>query len=194
LISGVFPLIIKLFFNTKLENQNFILFAWFTTKFISDLFAFLYFKFYHGNIFPVFHISVIIENLLLVAYFNSFNLISKKTKIFLIQIPIIIFIFESCFYSSILELNKISILTYNFSIAVLMMKLMLNSNQNIIKNNFILLVNILLFHSISFVYFLFEQIRRFNEDITFIVYPIYVCFIVTLNIYYSFFLWSRRKI
>jgi hypothetical protein len=193
LISGFLPLLIRYFSKTKLDYHNRILFLWFVTRFIADLCVFIYFKNYHGNTFPIFHISVLIENLLLIAYFNSFNLISRKFKLILFLFPFVSFIFETCFYRSIFDLNVISILTYNISIALLMMKLLFYSHHAFIRNNFILIASLFLFHSISIVYFLVENIRRFDDDLTYILFPFYAGFVLLLNIYYAYFLWSRRK-
>ena len=193
MISGFLPLLIHYFSKTKLDYHNRILFAWFVTKFTADICVYIYSKYYHGNTFPISHISVLIENLLLIAYFNSFNLISRKFKLILFLFPFVSFIFETCIYRSILDLNVISILTYNISIALLMMQLLLSSYHAFIRNDFFLIASLFLFHSISIVYFSVENINRFNEDLVIIVFPFYACFVVVLNIYYAYFLWSRSK-
>lgn len=193
LLSGLVPLFIQLVYKPKLENHQLILFGWFVTKIISDLITFICFKYYHLNIFPVFHVSVLIENLLLVAYFNSFNLVSKKIKRLLLLIPIFILFFEISIYSSIFKLNSISILTYTFSISILMLLLLFHMKNNSIRSNFYLIAHLFLFHSVSFIYFLFENLRRFDTELNSMVFPIYFCFILFLNLYYSYYLWLMRK-
>lgn len=194
LLSGLVPLFIQLVYKPKLENHQLILFGWFVTKIISDLITFICFKYYHLNIFPVFHVSVLIENLLLVAYFNSFNLVSKKIKRLLLLIPIFIFFFEISIYSSIFKLNSISILTYTFSISILMLWLLFNMKKISIRIHFNLISHLFLYHSVTFIYFLFEKVRRLDTELTTLVYPIFACFIVSLNLHFAYNLWLKRKI
>ena len=193
LLSGLLPLLIQLVYKPKLENNQLILFGWFVTKIISDLITFICYKYYHLNIFPVFHVSVLIENLLLVAYFNCFNLVSKKIKRLLLLIPIFIFFFEISIYSSIFKLNSISILTYTFSISILMLLLLFQMKNNSLRSHFNLISHLFLYHSVSFIYFLFEKVRRLDTELTSKIFPIYFCFILFLNLHYSYYLWLKRK-
>ena len=193
LLSGLVPLFIQLVHKPKLENHQLILFGWFVTKIVSDFITFICYKYYHLNIFPVFHVSVLIENLLLVAYFNCFNLVSKKIKRLLLLIPIFIFFFEISIYSSIFKLNSISILTYTFSISILMLLLLFHLKNKSIQSSFYLIAHLFLFHSVSFIYFLFEKVRRLDTELTSKVFPIYFCFILFLNLHYSYYLWLKRK-
>lgn len=194
LLSGLVPLFIQLVYKPKLENNQRILFTWFFTRIIADLMTFSCYKIFHLTIYPIFHVSVVIEFIILVLYFNSFNLVSKKVKRLLMFLPVFIFIFEVFIASSIYKMNSISILTYSFSISVMMLLLLFNMKKISIRSHFNLISHLFLYHSVTFIYFLFEKVRRLDTELTTLVYPIFACFIVSLNLHFAYNLWLKGKI
>ncbi|MEN9303103.1 MAG: hypothetical protein RL264_1532 [Bacteroidota bacterium] len=165
---------------------------WFLTKSIADLSCLIAYKVLKCNFFPIFHISVIIENILMVVYISDFLKIQSLFKKVLFTLPVFIFGLEVFFYGSFFDLNKIGLISNNAVVSILLLILLLNQLK-IEKREFLLILNLFVFHSISFVYFLFDHIRRYNDYISKNIYPVYIVFVVILNLHFLYFVWSRRK-
>jgi len=193
LLSEWIPLVLFICLgkNLKKTRDNIIL-MWFLTKSIADLSCLIAYKVFKCNFFPIFHISVIIENILMVVYLSDFLKIQSLFKKVLFTLPVFIFGLEVFFYGSFFDLNKIGLISNNAVVSILLLILLLNQLK-IEKREFLLILNLFVFHSISFVYFLFDHIRRYNDYISENIYPVYIVFVVILNLHFLYFVWSRRK-
>jgi hypothetical protein len=188
-IPLVLCIVLPRIFGNKIKTS---LLFWFATKCIADLASIITLKILKLNFFPIFHISVLIENLIMFVYiFNFFNF-SKTKRLLLYSIPILIFVFEILFFGSLFELNKISLVTCNLLVSILLL-ILLFAPKKIEKREFSFILTLFVFHSISFVYFLFDQFRRYNEYINENIYPIYIVFVVFLNLHFLYFIWSKRR-
>ncbi len=101
LLSEWIPLILFIClgknFNKTRDN---IILIWFLTKSIADLSCLIAYKVFKCNFFPVFHISVIVENILMVVYISDFLKIKSLFKKFLFALQVFIFGLEVFFYGS----------------------------------------------------------------------------------------------
>ena len=167
------------------------LLAWTSIRFIADALSFILKFLLNLNIFPVFHISVLIEGILITFFYSRLN--KKGKSIGWISIfPVIFFFLDALFWSSIIESNGISFMLYNLLTVILMLMLLLNLNK--IENTFRPIIKALfVFHSVSFIYSILEHLIRINDDMMQIAYPIFLLSIVSLNLYIFYYLWSIRK-
>lgn len=194
LISECIPFLVCITLFKKISKKiNLYLIIWFAIKCISDISALVVDQIFGLNFFPIFHISVLLENLLLISYVKGFiKLTSFKYRWFYI-LPFIIFLVEIIFFNSIYELNKISLITNYLSISILLF-ISLFSSKKIEKSEFPVVRSLFVFHCISFIYFLFDPFRRFNDYISEWIYPIYAMFAIFLNLHFLYYVWSKRKI
>lgn len=193
LFSEWIPLILFIFLGKILRHtRDKAILLWFATKAISDLSCLIAYEIFRYNFFPIFHISVVIENILMIVYIGDFLKIKSLIQKILYALPVFIFVLEVFFFGSLFDLNKISLITNNASVSILFLILLLKGLR-IEKREFSFILNLFVFHSISFVYFLFDQIRRYNDYISENIYPVYIVFVVFLNLHFLFYVWSMRK-
>jgi len=193
LLSEWIPLLLFIFLckSIRKPRENVIL-IWFATKCFADLGAMLANQYFKVNFFPIFHISLLIENICMFLYIGNYFVVSHRKRLLLSIIPFLVFVLEISLFGSFFELSKLSVLTYNASVSILFLILLLNGLK-IEKREFSFILNLFVFHSISFVYFLFDQIRRYNDYISENIYPVYIVFVVFLNLHFLFYVWSMRK-
>ena len=192
-ISEIFPVIAGLIFLKKKSDFHIqLLTAWFLVRFLTDTITYLLKINFEISVFPFYHVSILIESLILINFYLHLNKNNTfKVKI-LYLIPIIIFLVEIFFFSSIFQVNKIGFMFYNFIVSSLLLSLLLKFNK--IDRYLLPIVKALfVFHSVSFFYSLFETFFRINSELMAIVYPVFLIFILSLNLFYTFYLWSPRK-
>lgn len=193
LLSEWIPLILFIFLGKNFKKtRDKVILMWFVTKSIADLSCLIAYKIFEYNFFPVFHISVIIENILMIVYISEFLRIHILLRKVLFALPVFIFGLEVFFYGSFFDLNKIGLISNNATVSILLLILLLNQLK-MEKREFLLILNLFVFHSISFVYFLFDHIRRYNDYISENIYPVYIVFVVIVNLHFLYFVWSKRK-
>jgi hypothetical protein len=167
------------------------LLAWTSIRFIADGLSYILKFQLNLNIFPVFHISVLIEGILIIFFYSRLNK-KGKTLGWMFIFPMIFFFLDVSFWSSIFESNGISFMLYNLMSVILMLKLLINLNK--IENTYRPIIKALfIFHSVSFIYSILEHVIRINDDMMQIAYPIFLLSIVSLNLYIFYYLWSVRK-
>lgn len=192
LLSEWIPLVLCIYFYKIICKEiKKTLLIWFAIKCLADLISLIAYKIFNVNFFPVFHISVLIENILMFIYISYFFYLNRLKKYVLYSLPIFIFGCE-IFLGSFFELNKISILTYNGSVSILLLISILQIKK-IEKIEFSFILSLFLFHCISFVYFVFDRFRRYNDYINENIYPVYIVFVVFFNLHFLYFIWSKRK-
>lgn len=167
------------------------LLAWTSIRFIADGLSYILKFQLNLNIFPVFHISVLIEGILIIFFYSRLNK-KGKTLGWMFIFPMIFFFLDVSFWSSIFESNGISFMLYNLMSVILMLKLLINLNK--IENTYRPIIKALfIFHSVSFIYSILEHVIRINDEMMQIAYPIFLLSIVSLNLYIFYYLWSVRK-
>ncbi len=164
---------------------------WFLIRLISEVISyFVKFKF-HLNVNPVFHISVLLEGILMVWFFIQMNN-KPKNKYWIYCIPLLSFYFEVKYSGSIYNSNGISFMVYNLISSILMLISLINENKidefsrTLVKALFIL-------HSVSFIYSIIENVIRINDTVMQIVYPVFLFSHVVFNVFISYYLWLARK-
>ena len=193
-ISDLFPVIAGFLFLKNKRNIHIqLLTVWFLIRFLTDTITYILKINFEFSVFPFYHVSILIEGFLLIYFFDTIN--KNSTYLFktLYLIPIIIFLLETLFFSSIFHINNLSFIVYNCLISILLLSLLIKINKvdyyllPIVKAFFV-------FHSVSFIYSLFENFIRLNSELMPIVYPVFLLLIMSLNLFFTFYLWSPRKI
>jgi hypothetical protein len=192
-VSELFPVVAGfIFLNKKYDFHIQLLTAWFLVRFLTDTITYLLKINFELSVFPFYHVSILIEGVILIYFFVSINKNSTYIIKTLYLIPIIIFLMETLFFSSIFQTNNLSFIVYNCLISILLLTLLIKINKvdyyllPIVKAFFV-------YHSVSFFYSLFETFFRINSELMAIVYPVFLLFILSLNLFYTFYLWSPRK-
>lgn len=167
------------------------LISWFIIRFVSELISYLFTFQFKLNTTPIFHISVLLESIFIILYFNEMNKFKKYFQL-LLFIPALSFYFEIKYPGSIYKSNGISFMTYNILSALIMLKLLWNY-EKINEFSRPIIVALFIFHSVSFTYSIIENEIRNNDSLMQIVFPFFLLSIVSLNLYISYYLWSARK-
>lgn len=192
LIFGFLPIIAISTFWNRSKPLIISLLVWFILRFLADLFAHFFYQYFELNIYPIFHISVLLEALALITFFISLDKNPSKKKQWIYLIPIVVFVLETIFTGSLFQVNRLSIVSYNLLISVLMMRLLVYYDKidsflvPIVKSLFV-------FHVVSFISSLFEHVLRINSEMMSFVYPGFLLLILSLNLFFTYYLWSTRK-
>lgn len=190
--SGLLAAAIAVICKFSNDKISFSLIIWLIIRLLSDSLAFLLILKFRINNFPVFHVSILMEALLILNFFHGFFKTKVEFRILTYFIPVIIFILETQFLGSILSSNRISFMSYNLMTSILMFILIWNIkrikifDQSIVKALFV-------FHSISFIYSISENVIRVNDDLMSLILPIFLVSIISLNLFFSYHLWSVRR-
>jgi hypothetical protein len=190
--SGLLAAAISVICKFSNDKISFSLIIWLIIRLLSDSLAFLLILKFRLNNFPVFHVSILIEAILISNFFHGFFTSKVEFRILTYLIPVTIFILETQFLGSIFSANRISFMSYNLMTSILMFILIWNIkrinifDQSIIKALFV-------FHSISFIYSISENVIRVNNDLMSLILPIFLVSIISLNLFLSYHLWSVRR-
>jgi hypothetical protein len=193
IVSGFFPLAV-IFLNrrncTKSLHVSFIL--WLASRFTSDVTAHFFYEYIGISVFPVFHISILVESLLIIWYFFH---ISKSLNGYLkiiYLIPIAIFLLETQVFGSIFTTNRFGLMSYYTIVSALMLTLLFSNNR--IEQIDLTIIRVLfVFHAVSFVHSIFEHLLRTNQETMALIYPFVLLLIVSINFFFTKYLWSVLK-
>ncbi len=193
LVSSIAPILASiLYLTTKKDFQIKLLTIWFLIRIVSDSSSILLKDFYDINVYPFFHISVLLESLVLICFFLSQVNIPTKNKFIISLIPVLIFVFEAIVFKGFFNVNHYGIMCYNLIVSLLMLNLLLRHESIRIKLIPIIKA-IFILHAISFIYSIAEVKIRMNIELMPIVYPIFLFSVVIFNLFISLYLWSVRK-
>lgn len=193
LVSSIVPIVVSiLYLITKKDFQIKLLTIWFLIRIVSDSSSILLKDFYDINVYPFFHISVLLESLVLIYFFASQVNIPTKNKLIISMIPGLIFVFEAIIFDRFFNVNHYGIMFYNLIVSLLMLNLLLRHESIRIKLIPIIKA-IFILHAISFIYSIAEGKIRMNVELMPIVYPIFLFSVVIFNLFISSYLWSVRK-
>lgn len=177
------------YYKSKISTS---LISWLIIRLISDLTSYILKMHFDFNIFPVFHISILIESILLLQYLIELLGTKNKARFLLFLIPVIIFILETCYFSSILTINRISLMSYNSLMTFLTIYLIYNIEQ-IDEFNRPIIKALFIYHSVGFIQSIFEHIIRVNQETMIYILPLFLSIVVCLNFFITYYLWSMRK-
>lgn len=193
LVSSIAPIVASiLYLTTKKDFQIKLLAIWFLIRIVSDSSSILLKDFYDINVYPFFHISVLLESLVLICFFSSQVNIPIKNNFIISLIPVLIFVFEAIVFNGFFNVNHYGIMCYNLIVSLLMLNLLLRHESIRIKLIPIIKA-IFILHAISFIYSIAESKIRMNIELMPIVYPIFLFSVVIFNLFISLYLWSVRK-
>jgi hypothetical protein len=190
--SGFLATASSIFSKYSHGNLSLNLIGWLLIRFLSDILAFLLILKFGVNNFPVFHVSILIEGVLILNYFHEHFVTKMKYRIFLFLIPILIFILETKVFGSIFSSNRISFMSYNLLTSITMFLLIFNTKK-IKQNHQPVIKSIFVFHTISFIYSISENIIRVDKELMTLILPIFLFSTVCLNLFITYQLWSVRK-
>jgi hypothetical protein len=193
LVSSIVPVVVSIIYlNINKDFQIKLLTIWFLIRIISDSSSILLKDFYDINIYPFFHISVLLESLVLISFFGSQVNIPSKNKLIIGLIPVLIFVFEAIIFDGMFDVNHFGIMCYNLIVSVLMLNLLIRHDS--LRTKIIPIIKAIFFlHAISFIYSIAEGKIRMNIELMPIVYPIFLFSVVIFNLFISLYLWSVRK-
>lgn len=176
------------FFKKPLENK--VLFFWYLTRFTADIAVFICFLIFDKVFFIIFQTSVIFETVLLSVLLNK-AFVKDKFKL-LHLFPLLILLIEIFNFLINGKIIQLGFIFYNLIASILLLVVLLKMH-GINKTNFNTFKILFVFHAVSFIYSLFDNIIRDNIDLMKLVYPIFLFTIVFLNIHYIFNSWFTRK-
>jgi hypothetical protein len=176
--------------NNHLLKKSIVL--WFTIRLLADSISYILKIKLNLNLYPVFHFSILIEGMLIINYFQSIRRIYTKRSYYLYLIPIIAFIIDVNFISSIFQNPRLGYFFYYILCSILLF-ILLKSSIEINQFNFVVIKVLFVFHSVLFVYSLFENLIRKDSVLMPIIYPLFLLFVISLNLFFSYFLWTKRK-
>ena len=176
LCSSIFPALILAF------RWQCSLSSWFKTlvivRCVADL-SCLYFKIEFGNVFPVFHVSVLLETACIIFLFKESLQFSK----FLGSLLLIVLI---CFAITEMNLgiwrNNYWTTLIAYAIVVLLSVAALLKGGAIDKKYSLIFFALLVFHASNFIYVLFEDVIRDNALLFSSLQPLIIGLIVFLNL------------
>lgn len=148
---------------------------------VADL-SCLYFKIEYGNVFPVFHVSVLLETVCIILLFKESLQLSKILGSVLLFVLI-------CF--ALIEMNQgiwrnnywTTLIAY--AIVVLLSVAALLKGGGTDKKYSLIFFSLLVFHASNFIYVLFEDVIRLNTLLFSLLQPLIIGLIVFLNLAFS---------
>jgi hypothetical protein len=176
--------------NNHLLKKSIVL--WFTIRLLADSISYILKIKFNLNLYPVFHFSILIEGMLIINYFQSIRRIYTKRSYYLYLIPIIAFSIDVNFISSIFQNPRLGYFFYYILCSILLF-ILLKSSIEINQFNFVVIKVLFVFHSVLFIYSLFENLIRKDSVLMPIIYPLFLLFVISLNLFFSYFLWTKRK-
>ncbi len=182
-----------LFNNKKNELLRKSVVLWFTIRLLGDIISYILKMKLNLNLYPVFHISILIEAMVMINYFQSMKRMYTKRSYYLYLIPIIGFIIDVSFIGSIIQNPRLGYFFYYLLCSILLF-ILLKSSMELDRFNFVIVKVLFVFHAVLFIYTLFDNIIRKDTVLMPLAYPLFLLFVISLNLFFSYFLWSRRKL
>lgn len=158
-------------------------------RFLSDVFCY-YFKVKFDNVYPIFHISVLLETICYFNFFKEYFLFKNKILLFSILVFLIISITES--YLNLWDNNYWSTLYSSVMISTFSFVFLLR-NEFSIKGDLVIIIPTFIFSLTMAIYVVFENIIRNNYKLFDSIQPLILLFILFLNLSFTYSLWLKRK-
>lgn len=176
LCSSIFPALILAF------RWQCALSSWFkvlvVVRCVADL-SCLYFKIEFGNVFPVFHVSVLLETVCIILLFLDSLQLSEILGSFLL---LVVFCFALIEMNQGIWRNNYWTTLIAYAIVVLLSFTALLKGGGTDKKYSLIFFALLIFHASNFIYVLFEDVIRDNALLFSSLQPLIIGLIVFLNI------------
>lgn len=176
LCSSIFPALILAF------RWQCALSSWFkalvVVRCVADL-SCLYFKIEFGNVFPVFHVSVLLETVCIILLFLDSLQLSKILGSFLL---LVVFCFALIEMNLGIWRNNYWTTLFAYGIVILLSVAALLKGGGTNKKYSLIFFALLIFHASNFIYVLFEDVIRDNALLFSSLQPLIIGLIVFLNI------------
>jgi len=176
LCSSIFPALILAF------RWQCALSSWFkalvVVRCVADL-SCLYFKIEFGNVFPVFHVSVLLETVCIILLFLDSLQLSKILGSFLL---LVVFCFALIEMNLGIWRNNYWTTLFAYGIVILLSVAALLKGGGTDKKYSLIFFALLIFHASNFIYVLFEDVIRDNALLFSSLQPLIIGLIVFLNI------------
>lgn len=176
LCSSIFPALILAF------RWQCALSSWFkvlvVVRCVADL-SCLYFKIEFGNVFPVFHVSVLLETVCIILLFKDSLQLSKILGSFLL---LVVFCFALIEMNLGIWRNNYWTTLIAYGIVILLSVAALLKGGGTDKKYSLIFFALLIFHASNFIYVLFEDVIRDNALLFSSLQPLIIGLIVFLNI------------
>jgi hypothetical protein len=139
----------------------------------------LYFKIEFGNVFPVFHVSVLLETVCIILLFLDSLQLSKILGSFLL---LVVFCFALIEMNLGIWRNNYWTTLFAYGIVILLSVAALLKGGGTDKKYSLIFFALLIFHASNFIYVLFEDVIRDNALLFSSLQPLIIGLIVFLNI------------
>jgi hypothetical protein len=194
IITGLISVVSIFIFRIKRINNPLltILVLWYFIKFLSDILATIIDLIFHKNPIPIFHVSTLLETILMVLFFNLLtNKFKKITSIFLI-FPLFATFFDVVVNGTIFEISTFGHVL-SFLLTSFLLFILLTENKTI-NQQYLKIIRVFFFyHTIVLFYSIFQDVIRSDSDYFDYCYPIFFLTNLLMNFYPFFLLWSTRK-
>jgi hypothetical protein len=164
------------------------LLLWICVRSISEFITYVYRTEADFSYSTISHVSVFIEALLIIHFYRKFKT-KKQKSYFLYFVPLLLFVLETQFLSSIEKPNQLGNLGYTVISILLFLDLILMKDKStpLLSK----LSNVLFsYHCITFPYLIFIGYIRTNTDLMETVYPAFFALIVLLNSILFYLFWT----
>lgn len=195
LITGCFSVISIYLIRIKHSNWSlfYVLFSWYGIRFLSDIFATTIDLVFHKNPIPIFHISTLLETLLMVIMFQLISRKLDKIKLILFSLPFAALFLDIVFLGTFFDISTIGHVISFALTSLLLLFILLIENRTIDKQTLMVIRIFFFYHTIVFFYSLFQEIIRSNIDYFDFCYPIFFIINLLMNCFPIFLLWSMRR-
>jgi hypothetical protein len=194
LVSGVTSVLSPFLLKTNLIDSSTknILILWFIIRFISDFIAFIFDFKYQQSVYPIFHISTFVETVLMISFYRIYSKVNTRKTWLLYILPISTLLFDITYFGSIFDNSilghTISYLTTSILLFTLILHCQINEGYD-----FKIIRSLFVYHSVIFVYSLFQQVIRDNLNLMTLIYPIFFISNVGINLYPTFLICTKQR-
>ena len=173
----------------KNKDYRFVpLLLWICVRFTSEFITYVHRTEADFPHFTTSHVSIFIEALLIIHFYRNFRTKEDKSYV-LYLVPLVLFILETQFISSIVKPNQLGNLGYTVVSILLFLDLILRKDKSMPLLS--KLSNVLFsYHCITFPYLIFIAYIRTNTDLMQLVYPAFLAIIVLLNSILFYLFWT----
>lgn len=187
-VVSVFIIRIKRFYGPLAT----ILLLWYLIKFLSDILATTIDLIFHKNPIPIFHISTLLETILMVFFFKLNTNRFKKITSFLIIFPLMALFFDVVINGTFFEISTFGHVL-SFSLTTLLLFILLTEHKTINLQYLTIIRVFFFYHTIVLFYSLFQEMIRSDSKFFDFCYPIFFIINLLMNCFPIFLLWSKRR-
>lgn len=179
-LEGLAAMAFLWFYKLTKEQHVFYLGAWFATRFLSLVFADVADRFLGWSTLPVLNISVLIEGILMVCFFQSIVKISTRSVKYALLFLAIAFTAEVYLNKSLSKPFYVLNIAYYLMVCAQLLWLIMKVKPDAQLNYFLQVLFV--FHAVVFIYMLNATLIIFNVKVFNLVYPVLWLCMATLDL------------